>query len=172
MILSNLIMFSWPISMQGYHWVLEETWLLEKFVAHLLHYGMHRKPESLGELTFFNATICFSLRSTAFHTIPYAPLPSFSTISYFFRMCGSISYVIYNNYYQIIYIYLHVFIHLHLHQHQFIYLLHILFNLYYMFVSFKYIKRSNIFLNIFHLFYDRITANALSHKISVHADVE
>lgn len=45
--------------------------------------------------TFFSATICFSLRSTAFHTIPYAPFPSFSTISYFFRMWGSISYVIY-----------------------------------------------------------------------------
>lgn len=27
--------------------------------------------------TFFKATICFSLRSTAFHTIPYAPFPNF-----------------------------------------------------------------------------------------------
>jgi len=29
------------------------------------------------ECTFLSATTCLSLRSTAFQTMPYAPLPSF-----------------------------------------------------------------------------------------------
>ena len=39
--------------------------------------------------TFLSATVCLFCLSVAFQTTPYAPLPSFSRMSYFRRMCGS-----------------------------------------------------------------------------------
>ena len=40
---------------------------------------------------FLSATVFAVFRSVAFHTMPYAPFPSFCEMSYFRRTCWSIS---------------------------------------------------------------------------------
>lgn len=95
-IFNNLTIFSWPFnsyknitSLNVLYasvalWKASKTFfkatifffILKNFSSYLFIWKYH---------TYFN------FLSTAFHTIPYAPLPSFCIISNFLEICGSIS---------------------------------------------------------------------------------